>query len=44
MKTVGHRARVLFSKNDVEHTHPPLPTILILFGYFHIFTNQVLKL
>ena len=25
-------------------THPPLPTILTLFGYFHILTYQVLKL
>ena len=30
----------VFSKNDVEHT----PTILILFGYFHILTYQVLTL
>jgi len=25
-------------------THPPLPTILTLFGYFHNLTYQVLKL
>ena len=41
IKTEGYRACFLNSKNDVEHT--PLPTILTLFGYFHIFTYQVLK-
>jgi len=33
IKTVGHRAR-FFETNP----HPPLPTILTLFGYFHILT------
>ena len=33
---------VFSRKNYVEH--PPLPTILSLFGYFHILTYQVAKL
>jgi len=41
MKTVGHLAR-FFEKWC--WTHPHLPTILTLFGYFHILTYQVLKL
>jgi len=35
---------VFFLKNDVEHTHPSLTTILTLFGYFHTLTYQDLKL
>jgi len=29
---------LVFSENDVEQTHPPLPRILTLFGHFHIVT------
>ena len=41
IKTVGHRVRC-FEKWCWTHT--PLPTILTLFGYFHILTYQVLIL
>ena len=41
IKALGHRAR-FFEKWC--WTHPPLPTRLNLFGYFHIPTYQVLKL
>jgi len=37
MQPVDHHARCFA-------THTPLPTILTLFGYFHILTYQVLKL
>ena len=41
MKTVGHPAR--FPEKSCW-AHPPLSTILTLFGYFHTLTYQVLKL
>jgi len=41
IQTVGHRARFI---ENWCWTHPPLPTILSLFGYFHILTYQVAKL
>ena len=43
IKTVVHCARVFFFKKWCW-THPPLPPILSLFGYFHILTYQVLYL
>ena len=36
LKTVGPRARLF--RTMMLNTHPPLPTSLTLFGYFHILT------
>ena len=36
IKTVGHRARLFFFRKMMLNT--PTPTILTLFGYFHMFT------
>ena len=41
INTVGHSA-CYFEKG--RWSHPPLPTSVCLFGYFHILTYQVLKL
>ena len=41
INSVGHSAS--FPPEEWCWTHPPLPTILTLFEYFHILTYQVLK-